>query len=100
MGFNKIKHLHLPDDLSGEKQVLEKFSFYKNLLFPLNSYSEKSHLKNGWLQGGIFSVYQMCKLLVGISIFGDFSFGIIFQQVSLRLVTHCAGGFVGWFDLI
>jgi hypothetical protein len=30
---------------------------------------------------------------VGIGIFGDFSFGIIFQQVSLRLVTHCAGGF-------
>jgi hypothetical protein len=30
---------------------------------------------------------------VGIGVFGDFSFGIIFQQVSLRLVTHCAGGF-------
>ena len=30
---------------------------------------------------------------MGISIFGDFSFGNIFQQVSLRLVTHCAGGF-------
>ena len=38
MGCSKIKHLHLPDELSGEKQVLEKFSFYKNLLFPLNSY--------------------------------------------------------------
>jgi hypothetical protein len=32
---------------------------------------------------------------VGVSVFGDFSFGNIFQQVSLRLVTHCAGGFVG-----
>jgi hypothetical protein len=32
---------------------------------------------------------------VGIGIFGDFSFGIIFQQVSLRMVTHCAGGFFG-----
>ena len=64
MGVNKIKHLHLPDDLSGEKQVLEKFRNYKNLLFPLRKYSEKSHLKNGWLQGGILSVYQMCKLLV------------------------------------
>jgi hypothetical protein len=51
--------------LSGQKQVFEKFSFYKNLLFPLRSQSEKFHLKNGWLQGGIFSVYQMCKLLVG-----------------------------------
>jgi hypothetical protein len=30
---------------------------------------------------------------VGIGIFGDFSFGIIFQQVTQRLVTHCAGGF-------
>jgi hypothetical protein len=66
VGFSKIKHLHLPDDLSGEKQVLEKFSFYKNLLFPLRSHSEKSHLKNGWLQGGILSVYQMCKLLWGL----------------------------------
>ena len=66
MGFNKIKHLHLPDDLSGEKQVLEKIGFYKNLLFPLRGHSEKSHLKNGWLQGGILSVYQMCKLLVGL----------------------------------
>ena len=25
--------------------------------------------------------------------FGDFSFGIIFQQVTQRLVTHCAGDF-------
>ena len=33
-------------------------------LFPLRSYSEKSQLKNGWLQGGIFSVYQMCKVLM------------------------------------
>ena len=32
---------------------------------------------------------------MGISVFGYFSFGNIFQQVSLRLVTHCAGGFVG-----
>jgi hypothetical protein len=31
---------------------------------------------------------------VGIGIFGDFSFGIIFQQVTQRLVTHCAGGFL------
>ena len=46
--------------------MLEKIGFYKNLLFPLRSHSEKSHLKNGWLQGGIFSVYQMCKLLVGL----------------------------------
>jgi len=30
---------------------------------------------------------------VRISFFGDSSFGIIFQQVSLRMVTHCAGGF-------
>jgi hypothetical protein len=28
-----------------------------------------------------------------IGVFCDFSFGIIFQQVSLRVVTHCAGGF-------
>jgi hypothetical protein len=66
VGFNKIKHLHLPDELSGEKQVLEKFRNYKNLLFPLNSCSQKSHLKNGWLQGEILSVYQMCKLLLGL----------------------------------
>jgi len=36
---------------------------------------------------------------VGISFFGDFSFGIIFQQLTQRLVTHCAGGFLdylGW----
>jgi len=32
---------------------------------------------------------------VGISFFGDFSFGIIFQQVTQWLVTHCAGGFFG-----
>ena len=31
-----------------------------------------------------------------IGVFGYFSFGNIFQQVSLRLVTHCAGGFVGF----
>ena len=41
---------------------------------------------------------------MGISIFGDFSFGIIFQQVSLRMVTHCAGGFgvglVGWLQAL
>jgi hypothetical protein len=30
---------------------------------------------------------------VAIGVFGDFSFENIFQQVSLRLVTHCAGGF-------
>ena len=34
---------------------------------------------------------------MGIGIFGYFSFGIIFQQVSLRMVTHCAGGFLGVF---
>jgi hypothetical protein len=66
VGCSKIKHLHLPDDESGEKQVLEKFRNYKIRLFPLRSHSKKSHLKNGWLQGGIFSVYQMCKLLVGL----------------------------------
>jgi hypothetical protein len=31
----------------------------------------------------------------GIGIFCDFSFGIIFQQVTQRMVTHCAGGFWG-----
>jgi hypothetical protein len=46
--------------------VLEKIGNYKIRLFPLRSYSKKSHLKNGWLQGGIFSVYQMCKLLWGL----------------------------------
>jgi hypothetical protein len=46
--------------------VLENVSHYEIRLFPLNSHSKKSHLKNGWLQGGIFSVYQMCKLLVGL----------------------------------
>jgi hypothetical protein len=30
-----------------------------------------------------------------IGIFGDFSLLAFFQQVSLRLVTHCAGGFFG-----
>ena len=34
-----------------------------------------------------------------IGLFGDFSFGIIFQQVSLRLVTHCAGGLLGYLGL-
>jgi len=64
--FEKVIHAHKNMIvLSGQKQVFEKFSFYKNLLFPLRSHSEKSHLKNGWLQCGIFSVYQMCKLLVG-----------------------------------
>jgi hypothetical protein len=66
VGCSKIKHLHLPDDYSGEKQVLEKIGNYEIRLFPLRSHSEKSHLKNGWLQGGFFSVYQMCKLLVGL----------------------------------
>jgi hypothetical protein len=51
VGCSKIKHLHLPDDLSGEKQVLEKLGNYEIRLFPLRSYSEKSHLKNGWLHG-------------------------------------------------
>ena len=81
MGFNKIKHLHLPDDLSGEKQVLEKFSFYKNLLFPLRSHSEKSHLKNGWLQAGILSVYQMCKLLVGLVFLVILALEIFFNRL-------------------
>jgi hypothetical protein len=30
---------------------------------------------------------------VTISVFGDFSFGIIFQQVSNWMVTHCAAAF-------
>jgi hypothetical protein len=51
VGCSKIKHLHLPDDESGKKQVLEKFRNYEIRLFPLRSHSEKSHLKNGWLQG-------------------------------------------------
>ena len=46
--------------------MLENIRNYEIRLFPLRKYSEKSHLKNGWLQGGIFSVYQMCKLLVGL----------------------------------
>jgi len=37
----------------------------------------------------------MCKLLVGLVFLVIFSFGIIFQQFSLRMVTHCAGGFLG-----
>ena len=40
---------------------------------------------------------------MAISVFGDFSFGIIFQQVSLRMVTHCAGGlldYLGWLRLV
>ena len=62
--FEKVIHAHKNMIvLSGQKQVLEKFRNYKNLLFPFCNYSEKSHLKNGWLQGGILSVYQMCKLL-------------------------------------
>ena len=82
MGFNKIKHLHLPDDLSGEKQVLEKFRNYKNLLFPLRSHSKKSHLKNGWLQGGILSVYQMCKLLVGLSFLVILAYWRFFNRLA------------------
>jgi hypothetical protein len=82
VGFNKIKHLHLPDDESGKKQVLEKFSFYKNLLFPLRSHSEKSHLKNGWLQGGILSVYQMCKLLVGLVFLVILALEIFFNRLA------------------
>ena len=82
MGYNKIKHLHLPDDLSGEKQVLEKFRNYKNLLFPLRSHSEKSHLKNGWLQGGILSVYQMCKLLVGLGFLVILAYWHFFNRLA------------------
>jgi hypothetical protein len=74
--------LHLPDDESGEKQVLEKFSFYKNLLFPLRKYSEKSHLKNGWLQGGILSVYQMCKLLWGLVFLVILALEIFFNRLA------------------
>ena len=101
MGFNKIKHLHLPDDLSGEKQVLEKFSFYKNLLFPLRKYSEKSHLKNGWLQGGIFTVYQMCKLLVGLGFLVILALELFFNRLAwgwlhtVRVVLWVLGG-VDW----
>jgi hypothetical protein len=51
VGCSKIKHLHLPDDESGEKQVLENIMNYEIRLFPLRSHSQKSHLKNGWLQG-------------------------------------------------
>ena len=82
MGCSKIKHLHLPDDLSGEKQVLEKFRNYKNLLFPLRSHSEKSHLKNGWLQGEILSVYQMCKLLVGLVFLVILALEIFFNRLA------------------
>ncbi len=38
-----------------------------------------------------------------IGVFGDFSFGIIFQQVSLKMVTHCAGGlldYLGWLQAL
>ncbi len=82
MGFNKIKHLHLPDDLSGQKQVLEKFRNYKNLLFSLRSHSEKSRLKNGWLQGGILSVYQMCKLLVGLVFLVILAYWHLFNRLA------------------
>jgi hypothetical protein len=82
VGFNKIKHLHLPDDLSGQKQVLEKFRNYKNLLFSLRSHSEKSRLKNGWLQGGILSVYQMCKLLVGLVFLVILAYWHLFNRLA------------------
>ena len=32
---------------------------------------------------------------MGISVFGDFSLLVFFQQVSLRMVKQCAGGFLG-----
>ena len=82
MGFNKIKHLHLPDDESGEKQVLEMFRNYEIRLFPLRSHSEKSHLKNGWLQGGILSVYQMCKLLVGLVFLVILALELFFKRLA------------------
>ena len=82
MGFNKIKHLHLPDDLSGQKQVLEKYRNHKNLLFSLRSHSEKSRLKNGWLQGGILSVYQMCKLLVGLVFLVILAYWHLFNRLA------------------
>jgi hypothetical protein len=82
VGCSKIKHLLLPDDLSGKKQVLEKFRNYEIRLFPLRSHSEKSHLKNGWLQGWIFSVYQMCKLLVGLVFLVILALEIFFNRLA------------------
>jgi hypothetical protein len=82
VGCSKIKHLHLPDDESGEKQVLENVSHYEIRLFPLRSHSEKSHLKNGWLQGGIFSVYQMCKLLVGLVFLVVLALELFFNRLA------------------
>ena len=61
--------------------MLENFRNYENLLFPLRSHSEKSHLKNGWLQGGIFSVYQMCKLLVGLVFLVILALEIFFNRL-------------------
>ena len=34
---------------------------------------------------------------MAIGVFGGFSLLAFFQQVSLRMVTHCAGGFL-WFS--
>jgi hypothetical protein len=81
--FEKVIHAHKNMIvLSGQKQVFEKFSFYKNLLFPLRSHSEKSHLKNGWLQGGILSVYQMCKLLVGLVFLVILALELFFNRLA------------------
>jgi hypothetical protein len=62
--------------------VLENINNYEKLLFPLRSYSEKSHLKNGWLQGGIFSVYQMCKLLWGLVFLVILALELFFNRLA------------------
>ena len=82
MGCSKIKHLHLPDDESGKMQVLENIMNYEIRLFPLRSHSEKSHLKNGWLQGGILSVHQMCKLLVELVFLVILALEIFFNRLA------------------
>ena len=76
--------------------MLEKFSFYKNLLFPLRKYSEKSHLKNGWLQGGILSVYQMCKLLVGLVFLVILALELFFNRLRNGWLHTVRVGFVGF----
>jgi hypothetical protein len=82
VGCSKIKHLHLPDDESGKMQALENIMNYEIRLFPLRSHSEKSHLKNGWLQGGICSVYQMCKLLVGLVFLVILALELFFNRLA------------------
>jgi hypothetical protein len=62
--------------------VLENIRNYEIRLFPLRSHSEKSHLKNGWLQGGIFSVYQMCKLLVGLVFLVILALELFFNRLA------------------